>query len=461
MLGMMQCLVRSACCGCLLLLLLASAAYADCASGDCINGEGVYNFDKGIVYKGQFKDGKPEGKGVMTWPQGSKYEGDFKNGMRDGVGVYTRQNGERYEGQFKNDKCHGKGKLTYESGETYDGVWDSNFKHGKAEYTTPDGHHFTGTYQRGRRTGEGVYVWPDGTSYKGLFDDDKPNGKGVMRWKGGSSYEGEFKDGKPEGQGAFYAVEGGRHRGQMERGQAGVGQDVSKRERYSRIREIAQERKEKIGICMKTPWKTSADAYGLARGLGQGNLFIECFRGPVALGPADIHSAQRARTPQPSARAAGQAGCTSTQWIRVSGRPLGKLEDAPLDSTEYPDAGANVREWRRDYDRDVKIPQDLAVELARTASVAETAWEQARPADDWKGFKPHLQRMLELKREKAEALGYESKPTTRFWTVMSPAKQQPRWSPCSRNCVRPLRDCSNVLSAADTRPGDVRGQRDF
>ncbi len=158
---------------------------------------------------------------------------------------------------------------------------------------------------------------------------------------------------------------------------------------------------------MKTPWKTSADAY---------DWLVDWARETYLLNAsaALLHWDQRTYIPPKghehrSRQLALLAKLAHEHAVdpRI-GEALGKLEDAPLDSTEYPDAGANVREWRRDYDRDVKIPQDLAVELARTASVAETAWEQARPADDWKGFKPHLQRMLELKREKAEALGYES-----------------------------------------------------
>jgi carboxypeptidase Taq len=73
-------------------------------------------------------------------------------------------------------------------------------------------------------------------------------------------------------------------------------------------------------------------------------------------------------------------------------------------------AAVNVREWRRDYERAVKIPPELAVALARAAAAGETAWEAARPANDWEAFKPYLEHNVALQREKAGALGYELEP---------------------------------------------------
>ena len=70
----------------------------------------------------------------------------------------------------------------------------------------------------------------------------------------------------------------------------------------------------------------------------------------------------------------------------------------------------NVREWRRDYDRATKIPQDLAVALAKATAEGETAWERTRPENDWETFKPFLATVVALKREEAQALGYAAEP---------------------------------------------------
>lgn len=70
----------------------------------------------------------------------------------------------------------------------------------------------------------------------------------------------------------------------------------------------------------------------------------------------------------------------------------------------------NLREWRHGYDRVIRIPEDLAVALAATTSEAESVWERARPENDWEMFRPHLEKVVTLKRDMAEALGYEREP---------------------------------------------------
>lgn len=70
----------------------------------------------------------------------------------------------------------------------------------------------------------------------------------------------------------------------------------------------------------------------------------------------------------------------------------------------------NLRGWRRGYDRAVRISEQLAVELARASAEGQAAWEVARPKDDWLMFRPYLEKIVALKREQAEALGYEREP---------------------------------------------------
>ncbi len=89
---------------------------------------------------------------------------------------------------------------------------------------------------------------------------------------------------------------------------------------------------------------------------------------------------------------------------------LAAVEGSELVRDPLSVAAVNVREWRRDYDRATRIPQDLAVALAQAAAEGETAWEQARPAGDWPAFKPYLDLLVALKRREAEALGYRHEP---------------------------------------------------
>lgn len=65
---------------------------------------------------------------------------------------------------------------------------------------------------------------------------------------------------------------------------------------------------------------------------------------------------------------------------------------------------ANVREAKRDYERNTRIPTDLAEELARTTSAAQMVWADARAAKDFSAFAPTLKNVLDLRRQEAACL---------------------------------------------------------
>ncbi len=65
---------------------------------------------------------------------------------------------------------------------------------------------------------------------------------------------------------------------------------------------------------------------------------------------------------------------------------------------------AMLRLIRRDYERLVRVPGDLAVALAKLTSRAQGDWAAAREADDFKSFAPVLEEVLSLKRQEGAAL---------------------------------------------------------
>ncbi len=85
-----------------------------------------------------------------------------------------------------------------------------------------------------------------------------------------------------------------------------------------------------------------------------------------------------------------------------------------LDSSGEPDSsseeGALLRRARRDYERAAKLPAELVAQTSRATALAEPAWVRAREESEWSLFAPHLEKILSLKREAAEALGYEEHP---------------------------------------------------
>ncbi|HEX9749851.1 MAG TPA: carboxypeptidase M32 [candidate division Zixibacteria bacterium] len=92
------------------------------------------------------------------------------------------------------------------------------------------------------------------------------------------------------------------------------------------------------------------------------------------------------------------------------GELLEALRADGLGNGNYSPEAAIVREIGRAYDRATKIPQSLVEEITKCASLGETAWAKARKQSDYSIFKPWLTKMIGLKKQEAEAVGYEDDP---------------------------------------------------
>ncbi len=87
----------------LLFLSLGTFLHAQCISGDCINGSGIYSFKN----------------------NSATYQGDFKNGQPQGFGLCEYANGDQYEGFWETGKFSGQGRLTQASGKFLNGIWNN------------------------------------------------------------------------------------------------------------------------------------------------------------------------------------------------------------------------------------------------------------------------------------------------------------------------------------------------
>ncbi len=85
---------------------------------------------------------------------------------------------------------------------------------------------------------------------------------------------------------------------------------------------------------------------------------------------------------------------------------LAEVEGSDLTKAPDSDVSVNVREIRRSYDRAVKLPKELVEELARVTTRAQQVWQEARQANDYKSFEPWLGKIVHLKRQEADAIGY-------------------------------------------------------
>ena len=77
-----------------------------------------------------------------------------------------------------------------------------------------------------------------------------------------------------------------------------------------------------------------------------------------------------------------------------------------LAKADAPDevGAAKLRHLKRSYERNTKIPERLATDIARHTSAGQGIWAKARAEDDFASFAPTLTRMIELKREEAACL---------------------------------------------------------
>jgi len=246
---------------------------AQCQSGDCTNGTGVFIYPSGAKYVGQFKSGEIHGIGACYYTDGSKYQGEwvqrfpqgrgtktFEDGRQwtgmwqkgqpidnngevivdlfpendvddddgtniqsgclagdceNGIGTYAYADGSKYEGQFTTGKPQGTGTFTYANNETFVGTFKGGYKHGKGVYQKGDGKQIVGEWK------EGEYFGNPQLNYGkvGCVSGNCKNGAGVYVYKDKSAkYVGQFVNSKPQGDGTIHYVNGEQYKGEFKNG---------------------------------------------------------------------------------------------------------------------------------------------------------------------------------------------------------------------------------------------------
>ncbi len=92
---------------------------------------GAIRVSSGDTYKGEFRDGKPNGRGTFHFLadnqfKGDRYEGELRGGEANSRGVYIHANGNRYEGEFREGKRNGFGSYHVTNGKVMTGFWSEN-----------------------------------------------------------------------------------------------------------------------------------------------------------------------------------------------------------------------------------------------------------------------------------------------------------------------------------------------
>jgi len=110
---------------------------------------------------------------------------------------------------------------------------------------------------------------------------------------------------------------------------------------------------------------------------------------------------------------AGQVSLLSTViHQRISDKALGDLlKQAAANLDRYSEKEkALVRILNREYVRNIKLPEKFIADFARLTSESLPAWVTARKENDFKIFRPYLEKIVSMSRQKADYLGYEDHP---------------------------------------------------
>ena len=140
---------------------------------------------------------------------------------------------------------------------------------------------------------------------------------------------------------------------------------------------------------------------------------------------------------------------------------LGDLLEAADAETADADEGdprrVNVREWRRDRDRNLKLPEALVKELAEVASTAQHEWAEARKANDYARFKPWLGKLVDLNRRKAECLGWAEggEPWDALGDLYEPGSTAAEIEAVFTPLQQRLKGLVARIAEAPTRPDDT------
>lgn len=116
---------------------------------------------------------------------------------------------------------------------------------------------------------------------------------------------------------------------------------------------------------------------------------------------------------------------------------------------------AGVERFRHHRDQATRVPARLVDELALATSLGYSAWEAARPGDDWEAFAPHLERIVELRREEAEALGYPDEPYDAMLDHFEEGATVATVEPMLRELAASLRPLLDRVLGSGVDPGHI------
>ena len=103
------------------------------------------------------------------------------NSKKHGIGVYYWDDGTQYAGEWSCDHMNGVGEIQFANGGVYEGNVVNGLMDGFGMFRWKDGKEYIGAYSKGVKEGFGVFIW-DRSSYQvyiGFWKEGKMNGIGM------------------------------------------------------------------------------------------------------------------------------------------------------------------------------------------------------------------------------------------------------------------------------------------
>lgn len=100
----------------------------------------------------------------------------------------------------------------------------------------------------------------------------------------------------------------------------------------------------------------------------------------------------------------------SAKYTKILGSLINIETGEVLDPSLSAPQKAALKEWRRDYQKSIKLPGSYIKNLVTTTTKASSAWAEARKVSNFKKFAPHLEKIVKLNQKKAAYLGFKDTP---------------------------------------------------